>query len=299
MKRLFIVLGALTCFISNASGPINILISQVVDHPALNETTRGIIDALKDAGYSANTGTEIRVESAQGNMALASQIASKFMGQNPTLLVGVGTISAQSLASAAKKRGIPVVFSSITDPLGAGLIKALDNPGTGMSGVSNFVDIEPQLRLFQKLQPNLKKLGILYNPGEINSLKIVRELEKICPKLGIQLVKQGLTKTSEAGQQATKVAAQVDALFISNDNTALSCLQSILGAARKRKIPVYVSDTDAVALGATAALGPNQYQIGRQTGAMIVRVLKGADINKMPVEFPSQTDLVINRKDAP
>ncbi|MES2212293.1 MAG: ABC transporter substrate-binding protein [Pseudomonadota bacterium] len=271
-----------------------VLISQVVDHPALNETTQGIIDGLASKGYIIGDNLTLRVESAQANAALATQIASKFIHQQPDVVVGVGTPSAQSFAKAAADHKVRLIFSSVTDPLSAGLVQSLEAPGYDISGVSNFVPLTPQLKYFLDIQPNLNQLGIIYNPGEINSVAIVKQLEALCPPLNITLVKQTVARTADVPQAAVKLAAQVDAIFISNDNTALSSLQSIIKAAQAQAIPVYVSDTGAVSLGAIAALGPNQYDIGLQTGRMIARVLEGDQLSTMPVEFPEKTELYLN-----
>lgn len=278
----------------NGTGTRTILVSEVADHPAFQQTIKGIIDALAINGYERNQNLVLRVESAQANAALAAQIANKYINQNPDVVVGVGTIAAQSFAKAAATGKVTLAFSSVTDPLGANLVKSLDAPGNNTSGVSNFVALEPQLKLFKQIQPNLKRLGVLYNPGEANSVSIIKKLEKITPAYGITLVKQTATKTADVAQNAVKLAQNTDAIFISNDSTALSALQSIIKAANQANIPVYVSDTDTVAEGALAALGPNQYQVGFQTGEMIVRVLEGANMGNEPVEFPSKTDLYIN-----
>lgn len=271
-----------------------ILISKVVEHAALNDTTQGIIDALEQGGYKQGQNLDLRVESAQANAALAAQIASKFANQNPDIVVGVGTISAQSFIQYALSGKVKLIFSTVTDPLSAQLVQSLEKPSNNVSGVSNFVNLAPQLRLFKKLQPNLSRLGILYNPGEGNSVSIVNKLEALCPQFNITLVKQTIAKTSEVAQHATKLAQTVNAIFISNDNTALSALPSVIKSAQAAKIPVYVSDTDAVEQGAVAAIGPNQYEVGQQTGRMIIRILENADINTTPVEFPTKTELFIN-----
>ncbi len=271
-----------------------VYISQFVEHPALDMTVKGIIDGLEQNGYKRGVNLELRLESAQANSALASQIAAKFVGQNADIVVGVATISAQSFAKYAKENKAKLVFSTVTDPLKAGLVRSLEEPGNNSSGVSNFVEIEAQIKLFQEIQPDLKRLGFLYNPSEVNSLSLIKKLEEICPKFGITLVLQSANKTSEVSQATTKLAANVDAIFISNDSTALSALQAIINCATKVKVPVYVSDTDAVELGAIAALGPNQYKIGLQTAQIIVRGLKGEDLGKIPVEFPTQTELYLN-----
>lgn len=299
MKKLLTVLITVLLTTNAVAAELKkVFISQVVEHPALDITTKGIIDGLEQNGYKRGDNLEIRVESAQASAALAAQIAAKFTGQKPDVAVGVGTISAQSFTKYARNSEVNLAFSTVTDPLGANIVKNLKEPGNNTSGVSNFVDLEPQIDMFKKLQPNLKRLGILYNPGELNSVSIVKKLEVLCPKLGIVLIKQVAGKTSDAAQAATKLAAQVDAIFISNDNTALAALSSVINVAYKAKIPVYVSDTDAVEKGALAALGPNQYQVGLQTGAMIARALNGENLGAIPVEFPDNTDLYINEEAA-
>lgn len=271
-----------------------VLISQLIEHPALDATTKGIIEGLEKNGFKRGENLDLRVESAQANAGLAAQIAGKFVAQNPDIVVGVATVSAQSFAKYAIEGRVKLVFSTVTDPLGASLVQSLDRPGNNTSGVSNFIALEPQIKLFRELQPKLKRLGFLYNPGESNSVSLVKKLEELCPPLGLALVKQTVSKTADVPQAATKLANQVDAIFISNDNTSLGALQSIVQAANKVKIPVYVSDTDAVELGALAALGPNQYEVGLQTGAMIARSLRGDNLDTMPVEFPIKMDMVLN-----
>lgn len=271
----------------NAASSSKVYISQIVEHPALDSTARGIQDSLKAEGFD---NLDLRLESAQANPALAAQIASKFVNQNPGVVVGIGTGSAQSFLPYVNKQQVALVFSSVTDPKSAGL--------TQVAGVSNFVALEPQLALFKKLQPHLKRLGVLYNPGESNAVSIVQKLSALCPMLGITLIQQSANRTAEVAQAATKLAAQVDAILISNDNTALSALPSIIQAANKAKIPVYVSDTDAVAQGALAALGPDQYQVGLQTGRMVAKVLRGMPIAEVGIEYPEKTELYINPKTA-
>lgn len=275
-----------------------VFISQVVEHPALDMTTKGIIDGLEQGGYKNGLNLDLRLESAQANHVLASQIAAKFIAQEADVVVGVATISAQSFIKYARENKTKLVFSTVTDPIKAALVQSLDKPFYNSTGVSNFVELEPQIKLFQTIQPNLKRLGFLYNPSEVNSLSLIKKLEELCPKFGITLVLQIANKTSEVSQAATKLAANVDAIFISNDSTALSALQAIINIATKVKIPVYVSDTDAVKLGAIAALGPNQYKIGLQTAKIIIRSLNGEDLNTIAVEFPDSTELYLNEEAA-
>jgi putative ABC transport system substrate-binding protein len=282
------------CVAQDSPSVKKVYISKIVDHAALDATTKGIVDALEKKGYKAGKNLKIRIESAQANPALAQQIATKYINQDPDVVVGVGTVTAQSFAKQAAAGKVKLVFSSVTDPLKAGLVQSLDQPGHNTTGVSNFLDLKPQLALFKKLQPYLKNLGFLYNPGEVNSVVLKEELETLCPEFGLTLVCQSIHKTAEVAQNAIKLAQNADAIFISNDNTALSSLQSVIKAAQGAKIPVYVSDTDAVSMGAVAALGPNQYEIGLQTGDMIARLLDGGAIELERVQFPTKTDLYLN-----
>lgn len=284
-------------FSPSFAGEKKVLIQQFVEHPALNKTIEGIISELKNEGYDQDNFI-LKVESAQANSALATQIAAKFASQNADVVVGVGTVSAQSFAKYASQKQVFLIFSSVTDPLSAGLIQSVENPGRQTSGVSNFVPLEPQLQMMLQIQPKLKKLGILYNPGESNSIAIVKKLEVLCSSLGIELIKQTAGKTSDVPQGSIKLASTCEALFISNDNTALNSLPTIIQAANQKNIPVYVSDTDAVELGALAALGPNQFEIGRQTAHLIAKVLQGKNAGEIPVEFAQKTELYINTEQA-
>ncbi|MEM6338825.1 MAG: ABC transporter substrate-binding protein [Pseudomonadota bacterium] len=275
------------------SKKVKIYISQLVEHPALDATTKGIIQGLSDAGYK-DENLDLIVESAQGNVSLANQIANKLISKNPDIVVGVATVTAQSFSKYARAGKTKLIFSSVTDPVDAGLVNSVVKPGNNTSGVSNFIPLEPQIEMFLKIKPGIKKLGFLYNPGELNSISLIEKLKVICPTYGIELVTVSASKTSEVPQSAVKLSSLVDAIFVSNDNTALSAFKTIVRAANSVSIPVFVSDTDIVKDGAVAALGPNQYDLGLQTAKMIVDVLEGREIDTTPVEFPKKVDLYLN-----
>lgn len=283
----------LTTLSLSASPVKTVCISQVVEHPALNQTKQGIIDTLKCEGFIEGENLKLYTESAQASPVLAQQIASKFVSRKSDVVVGIGTLSAQSLAKAARQGKTTLIFSSVTDPLGGGLVQSLEKPGYNISGVSNFVALEPQLAFYKELLPNLKTIGVPYNPSEPNSVKIIEQLKVLCDTKA-----QPLMRTADASQSATALSARCDAIFISNDNTSLAALPAIVGAGRKTKTPVLVSDTDTVEQGALAAMGPNQYAIGQQTGMMIARILRGESAASIPVEFPSATEGRINASTA-
>jgi len=298
MKYISLLILLFLSSFSKSAEMKKIYISKVIDHPALNETARGIVDFLIESDYLQGKNIDLRIDSTQGSSLLAMQIATKFVSYHPDVVVGIGTISAQGFIRAIQGTDIKLVFSSITDPVSAGLVSGIDSTRGNITGVSNFVDLTPQLEIFKKVQPNLKNLGFIYNPSEANSRAILTRLEAICPEFGIKLVKISASKTSEVPQAASAAVNKIDAFFISNDNTALSALATIINVANQNQKPVYVSDIDTVEQGALIALGPNQYDLGKQTGKMIVRLLKGEDISNIPVEYPVKTELVINLKAA-
>ncbi|MDR2795041.1 MAG: ABC transporter substrate-binding protein [Holosporaceae bacterium] len=267
---------------------MKIMVCKAVEHEALNSVVRGMEDYLRRQNGKYN----ISVETCQGNMALASQMISKFANSEAKVVVTIGTMPSQSAFRLAKSGKIKVVFSSVTNPDDISPNLA----GANTTGVSNFIRLEPQIELFRKIQPLLKNLGIIYNTGEANSVSIVKKLKPICEKMGINLVEQGISKISEIPQAAEKLSKIVDAVFISNDNMALSAMANIVSVCGRNNVPVYVSDTDQVKNGCAAALGPNQYDIGVQTGKMVERIINGEDINKIAVEYPEVSELYLNQK---
>lgn len=273
---------------SSSCQKVRVSMVQTIDHPALNETRRGIIDGLEAAGYKKGDTLTLDLESAQGKPEIAMQIAQKFVGNNPSVLVGIGTTASQALAFVSRKPGIPVVFASVTDPVAAKLVEDIKNPGRLVTGVSNFTPLKPQFRLFKKLVPDLKNLGIIYNPGEANSLILLEESLKTARHFDVNIVAVPALKTAEVSTATRSLQGRVEAIFINNDNTALSAFESVVKEAGK--IPVFASDTDLIHRGAYAALGPNQYDLGRQVAQMVVRILRGQKASSLPVEYPKNLE---------
>lgn len=273
-----------------------VCLTQIVAHPALDKTREGIVDELKSQGFQDSQNLILSTEIAQGQPALASQIAQKCVGQGARVVVAIGTTMAQACASAAIREKTPVVFSSVTDPIGAKLVKNLEQPGANVTGASNATSSQNQLEMFLTLVPHLKKLGVIMNPGEANSRHLYEQMKKVAQSKGVTLVQGVATKTSEVAQAARSLVGEVDALFVDNDNTALAAFSSIVAVSQQYKIPLFVSDADIVQEGALAALGPDQYTLGRQTGEIIARLLKNEKPGEIPVVFPKDIYLVVNKK---
>lgn len=273
---------------------LKVKVLQSATHIALDKTRQGIVAALLKSGYVEGQSLHIVTESAQGNPALSSQIASKFTSQEPDLIFTLGTLSTLSFLKVVHEDKAKVIFVSVTDPLGSKIVDNVTCRTHQISGVSNFVDVKPQIEMIREIQPDLKTLGIIYNPTEINSVHVVGLLRNICKELNIELKEQTVTKTSELPQASTSLVQQVDAIYIGNDNTALSGFKSIVNSALKKRIPVYSSDVDQVKEGALAAKGPNQFSLGVQAAEMSLRLLKGERLSDIAIEYPKITEIHIN-----
>lgn len=293
-KFIYLLLGLIFSFSSAIAKTPTIAILQTVEHPALDKTRNGIIETLQ----TKNKDMKIIFESAQGDVNLAFQIAQKFLNQKVDVIVTIGTTASQAFQKLTQNNPIPIVFSSVTDPLGAKLVKDLNKPGTNFTGVSNFVPIKSQLEMFIKAKPNLKRLGIIYNPGEANSVKLLSLIEEEAKKINIKIISSAVNKPIDAISATYNLSRKVEAIFITNDNTALSAFKSIAKAANDSKVPVFCSDIDTLDLGATMVLGPNQYSLGQQTAEVVIEIMNNSNPKDIPVRFPKTMELQVNLKNA-
>ena len=275
-----------------ADDPRVVAITQIVEHPALDAVHEGVKDELAERGYREGENLRLMHESAQGNSAIASQIARKFVGENPDVIVAIATPSAQTVAAAA--RNVPVVFSAVTDPVAAKLVQSWEAPGANITGVSDMLPIEKHLDMLQRAMPDAKRIGTVYNPGEANAAALIELLEERLQARGLELVKGAATKTSEVLGAARSLVGKADAIYLTTDNTVISAAEAVISVGERAKSPVFAADTATVERGAVAALGFNYYNHGRQTGAMVARVLEGAGTADMPVETMEELDLYVN-----
>ena len=205
------------------------------------------------------------------------------MGERPDVIVAIATPSAQAVVAASKD--IPVVYSAVTDPVAAKLVKTWEASGTNVTGVSDLSPLDKHLELIKRVLPNAKRVGVIYSPGEANSVAIVDALKKAVPAAGMTLVEGAAARTVDVASAAQSLVGKVDVIYAPTDNNVMSAFEGIVKVAQQAKIPVVAADTDAVKRGAVAALGLNYYDIGQQTGKIVVRILQG----QAPGTIASQT----------
>lgn len=281
---------------TSSSPSHTVAITAIVEHPALDSVRKGIIDQLADEGFQEGKNLKINFQSAQGNMATAGQIARQFVAENPDVIVPIATPSAQSVAAATNT--IPVVFSVVTDPIAAKLIDSWQPTGNNITGVSDLLPLEPRIELMEKIVPNLQSVGYVYSPGEVNSTVVLKELEeKLAPK-GIRVIAAPAARTTDIPMATRSLQGRVDLIYTSLDNNVVSAYESMFQAAKESKIPLIASDTDSVARGAVAALGMNYYQVGRLTGTVVARVLRGEKPGDIAPLTTDKMDLYISLANA-
>ncbi|SHK62569.1 putative ABC transport system substrate-binding protein [Marinobacter antarcticus] len=278
--------------LSQAAEPRVVAITQIVEHPALDAVYQGIKDELAERGYKEGDNLTVMHESAQGNSAIASQIARKFIGDSPDVIVAIATPSAQTVAAAA--RNIPVVFAAVTDPVGAKLVKNAEAPGANITGVSDMLPIDRHLDMLLRIVPDAKRIGTVYNPGEANAVSLIELLDERLQARGLTLVKGAATKTSEVLGAARSLVGKVDAIYLTTDNTVISAAEAVISVGERAKIPVFAADTATVARGAVAAMGFDYYDHGRQAGVMVARILEGEKPGDMAVETMEKLSLFVN-----
>jgi putative tryptophan/tyrosine transport system substrate-binding protein len=278
--------------------PVVIAITQIIDHPALNKERKGILDALKKAGYEDGKTLKVIYEDAQGSITTAAQIATKFSALKPDMVVALSTPSAQSLMLPLYKASIPLVFGAITDPLGSRIVTNMKNRKEAVTGVSDAINMAPGLDLIKKLVPNVKTIGTVYNPGETNSTTAIAELTNAAKAAGLELITSPAGKTSEVKPATQRLGGQVQAILIINDNTAVAAMPTIVAAGEAMKIPIFAADEGSMEQGAAAGMVYDRSDLGRKEGEMAVDILNGKHPGTIPIAVDHTPVLMINTKSA-
>lgn len=275
-----------------------IAITQIVTHPSADQTRMGVIDGLKDAGFEDGKNLKIIYENPQGNMSIAMQIAQKFVSLKPDVLVPITTPSTQTIMGAAQNSGIPIVFASVTDPVNANIVKSLDKPGGMITGATDYPPIDATLKAIKTVKGDIKTIGMIYNPGEINSTKMVELYQKAADQAGFEIIAQTAINTSDVAQAALQLVDKVDAFLISLDNTALSSMTSIIKVASSKAKPVFSNDPDSVPQGVLMGISNTQYDTGLLAGKIIARILNGEKAGDISVAAPTTPKTFLNMETA-
>ncbi len=288
------VLTLAACGGSKNSG-YSIAISQILEHPSLDATRQGFLDALKDAGIVEGENLTVDVNIAQNDQTNNLSIAQKIAGNKHDLAVAIATPSAVAVAQYVKDT--PVLFAAVTDPLQDKLVESLESPGGNVTGAAdtNPVAVQDLMAFIGEHFPDVKTVGAVINRGETNAVIMVDNAKSKLAEYGIDVIEAAVTNTSEVKQAAESLVGRADAIFIALDNTVVSGVASIIQVANENDIPFFSSDRDSVEAGAFATVGFKYYDHGYQAGQMAVEILKnGKKPSELPVSFPDKLDLILN-----
>lgn len=238
---------------------VRVSVTAIVDHPALDAARKGVTDELAEAGYVVGKNLRLEYQSAQGNTATAAQIARKFAGDKPNAIVAVSTPSAQTALAATRE--VPIVFSAVTDPVAAKLVKSWEASGGNVTGVSDLPPLDRHLAALRKALPAAKRIGVVYSPGEANSVAAIAELKKLATPLGITVLEAAAPRTVDVASAAQSLVGKVDVFYEPTDNNVTSAFESLAKVADQGKVPLISADPSAAARGAAIGMGTNYYDL--------------------------------------
>ncbi|MGP0089116.1 MAG: ABC transporter substrate-binding protein [Xanthobacteraceae bacterium] len=284
---------------AHAADTKRIAISMIVEVPQLVQTKEGVLAGLAEAGFDGKN-LSVDYQTANGSMPTQQQIARKFVGEAPDVIVAITTPTAQSMVAATKD--IPIVFATVIDPVKAKVIGTYEKPGANVTGVSDAPPITQQLALLREILPNLKKLGFIYNPSLDSSKATLEWLNEHGKPLGIEIVESPAPTTNEVIPAARKLVGKVDAIYIPNDTTVVAAVEAIVKIGEETKTPVFTGETRGVERGAIASLGLNYTEVGKLAGHMVAAVLNGKKAGDIDAVIAYQKlpnfDVFVNKRSA-
>ena len=269
----------------------NIGISQLAEHPALDDARRGFEDGLKELGVNA----DISYQNAQGEIPNTVTIASKFVEEDVDLIYAIATQAAQSARQATNE--IPVLFSAVTDPVEAEIVDDWNNVGGNVTGTSDKAPVESQLKMFKEIDPSIKTIGIIYNTSEPNSEVQIKEVKELAPGLGLDVIEIGVTTVNDMPQALDSLLSKVDALYALSDNLVASSVELVTNKLIEyNKISICAEETQ-VGGGLLITNGLSYYELGKQTAQMAKEILiDGKNVSDIPVGVAEKTVITVNQK---
>lgn len=272
-------------------------ISQFAEHGSLDNCKEGFLEGLKEAGIEEEVNLEVLYDNAQADTGTASAIADNFVSKKADLICAIATPAAMSAYNSCMNTEIPVIYTAISDPVAAGLAKEDGTSVGNITGTADTLPVEEQLKMIRATLPEAKKIGILYTTSEANSESTIAVYKEYAGQYGFEIVDTGINTIADVEMAARDLAAKVDCITNLTDNTVVSALQTVLAAANEEKIPVFGSEIEQVKNGCLASMGIDYIELGRQTGAMAAKVLKGeAKASELKYETISQPSFYGNTK---
>jgi len=276
---------------------VTVGVIQYATHPSLDNCYDGFIEGLKESGYEEGVNLTIDFQNAQADSGNADLAAKNMVAKKENLLVGIATPAAMSQYAAAKDTDIPVVFTAVSDPVAAGIVDSLENPGQNCTGSSDVLPLEKQVEMIQAFLPDAQKIGIIYTTSEPNSISQLATIKEIAATKDLEIVEVGVTNASEVSAATqTLISKGVDCINNFTDNNVVENLSTVLKAANDANIPVFGSEEEQVKSGCLASQSIDYVALGKETGKMAGKILNGeATASDLPVYQAEDCSPVYNQ----
>ena len=297
MKRIISIIVSIALILAAAvsfAETYTVGIGQFAQHGSLDNCYQGFVEGLAEAGLVEGENLKIDLQNAQADMGIAQQIAAQFASAKVDMMVGIATPMAQACYNAAAGE-IPTIFTAVTDPVAAGFASADGTAAGEVTGTSDALPIKAQLTTIRAMLPDAAKIGILYTTSEVNSISAIEIYKSMAGDYGFEIVESGISTTADIPLALDALLGKVDCLTNLTDNTVVSALALVLDKANAAGKPVFGSEIEQVKLGCVAAEGLDYIALGRQTGLMAAKVLKGeAKASEIPYEIITEPGLYVN-----
>ena len=280
-----------------ADAAYTIGISQFAEHGSLDNCREGFLAGLEEEGIIEGEGTNLTVlfDNAQADTGTASTISDNYVSKKVNLICAIATPSAMSAYNSTMNTDIPVIYTAVSDPVGAGLANADGSPVGNITGTSDALAVDAQLKMIREILPDAKKIGILYTTSEANSVSTIEQYKEAAGSYGFEIVDSGINTIADVDLAAADLVTKVDCITNLTDNTVVSALQTVIAKATDAGIPVFGSEVEQVKAGCVASMGLEYFELGKQTGHMAAKVLKGeAKASEMNYEVISEPSLYVN-----
>jgi putative ABC transport system substrate-binding protein len=268
-----------------------VCITQIATHPDLDANRQGIIDAMAEKGFIEGKNLQLIIRNAEGDMTAAASIADYFVSIKPDLIHSITTGMSQAMVAAAEGTNIPIVFSSVTDPVTAGLVPSWTQAAPNVTGVSDWFEMPPQVEFIKSVLPNIKVLGTCYNAGEVNAVVAIKQFKETAAKYGLTVVEATAATSADVYAAAKSLVGRCDAVWITTDNTVGGTgIESVIKVGEESKLPIFGSAEGMIRRGLIGGVSVDYYRIGQQAGYMAARILKGESIAGIPpMKMPMST----------
>ena len=281
----------------SSSKTYNLGIIQFAEHGSLDNCRKGFLKGLESEGIKEGENLKITYKNSQADTATDNQIASNFASKKLDMICAIATPSAQSAYNATKDSDIPVVYTAVTSPKAAGFVDKEGKNVGNITGTSDLVLADKQLKLIRQMMPKAKNVGIFYSTNEANSKAGIEAYEKVADKYGFKIITQGITASADMPMAADSLLKKVDCITNLTDNLVVSNMQTYLQKANKLNIPVFGSEVEQVKLGCVACVGIDFVKLGKQTGKMAAEILKGEKkASDMNFETITEPGFYVNEK---